>query len=167
MINQLTNQSTNQLPAQDSFNKVRAQGLREAYRAATIENLHDSPRIARDIDYVKARLPKDMMTSDDEVRVPFSKDGLKVALLNAERYADRNVQRQLKAGGVKVPEQWEAAIERPREPEPQQQQQGDAGAEVDYAALIRQIDGMDPAAFKDLDLDQLIKQYDRVPARSS
>ncbi len=37
-----------------------------------------------------------------EVRLPFSKDGLKMALLNAERYADRNVERFVKSGQVGV-----------------------------------------------------------------
>ncbi len=36
------------------------------------------------------------------MRLPFSRDGLRMALLNAERYAERNVQRRVKAGKVKV-----------------------------------------------------------------
>lgn len=38
---------------------------------------------------------------------PRSRDGLKVALLNAERYAERAVQRRVASGRVKVPERWE------------------------------------------------------------
>lgn len=37
-----------------------------------------------------------------QVRLPFTKEGLRMALLNAERYSDRNVERHFKAGRVAV-----------------------------------------------------------------
>ena len=50
----------------------------------------------------KARLAPGMLTEKGEVRLPMSKAGLHMALLNAERYAGRNVERQLKAGKIEV-----------------------------------------------------------------
>lgn len=41
------------------------------------------------------------MDSGESVRLPMSSEGLRMALLNAERYAERNVQRQVKAGKVR------------------------------------------------------------------
>lgn len=103
-----------------------------------------------------------MLILDDlntlQMRLPFSKEGLKLALLNAERYAERNVQRQVKAGGVALPEQWERSLEAGAAQQQQQEAQR-WPAEVDYAALIRQIDRMDADSFKDVDLDSLMEKF--------
>lgn len=54
--------------AQDAFNKVRAEGLRDAYREARTSTLADSPRIAADIAAAKERMPKQMLAEDDQAR---------------------------------------------------------------------------------------------------
>lgn len=64
------------------------------------------------------------------MRLPFSKHGLKLAMLNAERYAERNVQRHITAKKVEVPERWKQQAESvPALP----------AAVVDFEALIRQV----------------------------
>ena len=50
---------------------------------------------------LQEQVPKEMLVDGGEaVRLPMSPAGLRMALLNAEQYADRNVQRQFKAGKV-------------------------------------------------------------------
>lgn len=85
-----------------------------------------------------------------------------VALLNAERFADRNIERQVKAGKIAIP-RVTASEEQQQESKPAQQQEQDAvrnaAGDIDYEALIRAIDRMDPAEFASADMDSLLAQY--------
>ena len=46
------------------------------------------------------RLAEGLMTPEGEVRLPFSREGIRQAVLNAERFAGRNVRRALEAKEV-------------------------------------------------------------------
>jgi len=152
----------------ESFKKAVSQELRESYRE-TSQAMRGSPaQVQRDMAHLKGSLPADMIISGDngeeQVRIPFSKEGLKLAVLNAERYAGRNVQRHVATKRVTVPERWQqeaAAV-----------QAGEAAAAgaaagavpagvVDFDALIRQVEAMDESAFSGVDLDKLVQQYTR------
>ena len=90
-----------------------------------------------------------------QVRLPFSKEGLKVALLNAERYAERNVQRHLTANKVAVPDRWRKEIEAmPRPP-------ASEGGPIDFDSLVRQVEQMSAEEFSKADIDSLVKQHSR------
>ncbi|KAG2440735.1 hypothetical protein HXX76_003592 [Chlamydomonas incerta] len=141
----------------DSFRKVMTQDLRAAYRDTSSKLLKNSSRNLEQIEEFKDRLPEDMLTEDGEIRLPFSRDGVKLAILNAERYADRNIARQVAANKVSVPDKWRAAYAA-RAPAP-----AAPAADVDYDALIRAVEAMDEKAFATTDLDKLVEQY-RVPA---
>lgn len=51
---------------------------------------------------MRSVLPEQMLTEDGDVRLPFSKAGLKMAVLHSERFSRRNVQRHVDSGTVKV-----------------------------------------------------------------
>ncbi|KAG2441988.1 hypothetical protein HYH02_009781 [Chlamydomonas schloesseri] len=140
----------------DSFRKVMTQDLRAAYRDTSSKLLKNSSRNSQQIEEFKDRLPDDMVTENDEIRLPFSRDGVKLAILNAERYADRNIARQVAANKVSVPDKWRAAYAERAPAAPAQ-------SEVDYDALIRAVEAMDEKAFATADLDQLVDKF-RVPA---
>lgn len=92
---------------------MRAQALRDSYRETAKKVLSSSPKVKTELDALRQRLPDQALTDNgDSLRLPFSRDGLKMALLNAERYADRNVRRQLKAERVKMPDSWKAEIDK-------------------------------------------------------
>eukprot|EP00877_Chromochloris_zofingiensis_P007811 jgi/Chrzof1/3283/Cz12g19140.t1 len=136
----------------DQFKKVRAQALRDSYRETAKKVLSSSPKVKTELDALRQRLPDQALTDNgDSLRLPFSRDGLKMALLNAERYADRNVRRQLKAERVKMPDSWKAEIDKAPHAPPE--------PKVDYAALVSAVEAMDPSKFAELDLDQLVHQY--------
>jgi hypothetical protein len=86
-----------------------------------------------------------------QVRLPFSKEGLKVALLNAERYADRNVERQIAAKKVEIPERWKKEIEElPRAP---------TTPGIDFDSLIKQVEMMSADEFSKTDIDALLEKH--------
>ena len=86
-----------------------------------------------------------------QVRLPFSKDGLKIAMLNAERYAERNVQRHVQAGKATVPPTWKKDIESVRQER----------TEVDFDRLIQMVDAMSEEEFAKADVGQLVERYSR------
>lgn len=145
----------------DSFRKVVAQDYRAAHRETASKLLGSAPQTAQKLAGFVERLEPDVLVGgkDDpasaEVRLPFSKDGLKMALLNAERYADRNVERFVKSGQVAVPDNWRETIAK-----------NTAGAppptEVDYDALLRRVEAMGEQEFLATDLDKLVEQF-KVP----
>jgi len=139
---------------QDSMKKVRAQELRQSYRETAQQVFGDSPEVAADLAALRKNLPEGALVDDGEnLRLPFTAEGLKVALLNAERYAERNVARQIKSERVKVPDNIKAEIEAMPEGQPEPQ--------VDYKALVSAVEAMSPEQFDAMDLDQLITQYSR------
>lgn len=77
--------------------------------------LRRAPQPCRTRACVRARQcpppPAAAVAAPAQVRLPFSREGLRVAQLNAERYAQRNIDRHVRAGKVKVPARWEAEIE--------------------------------------------------------
>ncbi|GIL60686.1 hypothetical protein Vafri_15214 [Volvox africanus] len=144
----------------DSFRKVVSQGLREAYRETTQKLLANSERNKQQLETFTERLGEGMLTADGEVRLPFSREGIRIAVLNAERYAERNVRRQVEAKEVEVPDAWRKTIQR----------QAAEAAEtapavptaVDYDALIRRVEAMGDKEFAGVDLDKLVEEF-RVP----
>jgi hypothetical protein len=160
----------------DSFRSARAQALRAAYSDASDKaEAQDPDRFAPagGWDAAAERLKKGLPPAfvgegegrDLQLRMPFSPDALKMALLYAERhYSRRAVERQLKAERVKVPERWEQQIEelggedeRARAALPLEKKL--TVEQVDYKALVAKVDEMDPDAFSELDLDALIAEY--------
>ena len=99
-------------------------------------------------------LPVSFFCLSPQVRLPFSREGLKLAVLNAERYAGRNVQRHVSSGKVVVPDRWKQEIA--AEPELQT-----SGGGIDYDALIRRVEAMDANEFVGLDMDKLVSQYSK------
>ncbi|KAF6260078.1 inactive subunit of chloroplast ClpP complex [Scenedesmus sp. NREL 46B-D3] len=140
----------------DQFKKVRAQQLRECYREAARKIKPNTSTYEADMQRARETFPSEALADGgDSVQVPFTGDGLKLALLNAERYAERNVQRQLNSRRVKLPESWEADFAKLPKTEPKQ------GGEVDYKALVSAVEKMSAEQFQQLDLDQLVTQYSR------
>lgn len=138
----------------NSFKKVLAQELRDSYRETRQKVYQHSEKMQEEMQALKDQLPEDMITSDDMVRLPFTKEGLKMAVLNAEQYGRRNVERRLKSKKVEVPEKWRRDLDK-------MPAKNDEELEVDYGALIRDLEGMDPASFHAMDLDELVKKYTR------
>ena len=91
---------------------------------------------------------------EDQVRLPFSKEGLKIALLNAERYAERNVQRHVAANKVSVPDRWREEI-KAMPPSPP------ASGPIDFDSLVRQVEMMSAEEFAKADIDSLVKLHSR------
>eukprot|EP00882_Tetradesmus_deserticola_P020769 GHRQ01022442.1.p1 GENE.GHRQ01022442.1~~GHRQ01022442.1.p1 ORF type:complete len:194 (+),score=87.53 GHRQ01022442.1:67-648(+) len=105
----------------DQFKKVRAQQLRECYREAARKIKPNTSTYEADMQRARETFPAEALADGgDSVQVPFTADGLKLALLNAERYAERNVQRQLDSRRVKLPESWEADFAKLPKSEPKQ-----------------------------------------------
>ncbi|GFR51883.1 hypothetical protein Agub_g14362 [Astrephomene gubernaculifera] len=155
----------------DSFRKVAAQDLRAAYRETAQQLLSGSARNKEQVAGLASRLPPEMLVQGGsaeeeqvEVRLPFSREGLRLAVLNAERFAERNVQRHVRAQQVAVPDNWRASIE--------QQAAASVGAAaggkeekavaVDYDALMARVEAMGEAEFAATDLDALVEQF-KVP----
>ncbi|KAG2496818.1 hypothetical protein HYH03_005224 [Edaphochlamys debaryana] len=143
----------------DSFRKVVAQDLRDAYREIAPKVLRpDSPKTKEQLAAFAERASPDLLTESGEVRLPFSREGLRLAVLNAERFSERNVQRFVRAGEATVPDNWKATIAKqaaaaaPEAPEA-----------VDYDALIRRVEAMPESEFAATDLDKLMEQF-RVKA---
>lgn len=140
----------------DSFKKVVGQELRESFRDTRQKLLSNSKMAKQSVEQLKQILPKEMVITgdngEDQVRLPFSKEGLKLALLNAERYADRNVQRHVAASHAEVPENWQAEIASA----PEQTMD-----EVDYDRLIQMVEGMSAEDFARADIGQLVEQHSR------
>ncbi|EFJ48165.1 hypothetical protein VOLCADRAFT_74777 [Volvox carteri f. nagariensis] len=144
----------------DSFRKVVAQNLRNAYRETSQKLLANSEQNKEQLATFTERLGEDLLTADGEVRLPFSREGIRMAVLNAERYAERNVRRQVEAKEVAVPDNWRDTIQRQAaEAAPS----ASVPTAVDYDALIRRVEAMGDQEFAGVDLDQLVEQF-RVPA---
>lgn len=71
----------------------------------------------------------------------------------ALRYADRNVERHVKAGKVVIPPEVQAVIDAAPEVAP--------APEVDYRALVAAVQAMTPDQFDDIDLDALLATHAR------
>ncbi|GLC52457.1 hypothetical protein PLESTB_000631200 [Pleodorina starrii] len=149
-----------QYALKDSFRKVVAQDLRDAYRETGQKLLAQSERNKEQLAALTERLGEGMLTAEGEVRLPFSREGIRMAVLNAERYAERSVRRQVEAKEVSVPDNWRASIQRIASEAPPPPS---TPTEVDYDALIRRVEAMGDAEFAGTDLDQLLEQF-RVPA---
>lgn len=76
--------------------------MRAAYRATAQRLTSGTKAVQGAAEELRRRLPADMVTPEGEVLLPMSREGIRVAVLNAERYADRAVERQVKAGRVQV-----------------------------------------------------------------
>lgn len=145
----------------DSFRKARAQQLRDSYRDAA-QKVQPADAIAPMLDKLRDALPEQALVDGGKnMRLPFSRDGLKMALLNAERYAESSVERQVKAGRVSAPAAWKAKVDslptaaavRAKSPSPL------VSKDVDYRALVAAVEAMDPSEFASLDLDALASRY--------
>lgn len=140
----------------DGFKKVVGEELRDSFRDASRKLLSKSKKNEEDLAAAQAMMPQEMVISGDngeaQVRIPFSKQGLKLALLNAERYSEKSVQRHLAAKKVEVPDSWKQEIASiPTEP----------AAEVDFDSLIKQVESMSAEEFAKADMDALLKSYSR------
>eukprot|EP00879_Flechtneria_rotunda_P014533 GHRR01015188.1.p1 GENE.GHRR01015188.1~~GHRR01015188.1.p1 ORF type:complete len:168 (+),score=50.95 GHRR01015188.1:610-1113(+) len=134
--------------------QARAQELRGSYREVARKIKGNSSVFSKEMDELCDIFPQQALTDDGQsVELPFTPEALKLALLNAERYAERQVQRQLKTQRVQLPPAWQDEISKhnqsPREPE------------VDYKALVAAVERMPPDQFEQLDMDQLLAQYSR------
>eukprot|EP00798_Chlamydomonas_sp_ICE-L_P031488 gene31488-6674_t len=87
---------------------------------------------------------------EDQVRLPLNKNGLKLAVLNSERYGAHNVRRHLAAGKVVVPQRWKDEMNSVAQP---------PSGDTDYTALMRKIEEMDIAEFANTDVDKLVQQF--------
>lgn len=148
----------------DSFRKVRAQELRDSYRAAAQE-VEPSEAIAPRLERLRQQLPQDALVDGGKaMRLPFSREGLKMALLNAERFAEKSVQRQVDAGRVKMPKSWEATLEElPTADKVRASSKSPiVRGEVDYRALVAAVEKMDPSEFVGLDIDELAAKIGRA-----
>lgn len=132
--------------------KVRVQEFRRSSRDVRKGLLSRSSAVKKSIEQIRSKLPPEAMVSEDEIRLPFSATGLKAAVLNAERYGDRNVERHIKSGAVTIPEDWQARLDQlPDEPVP----------EIDYDGLYKALEALDVDAVEKLDLDELYAKYTR------
>lgn len=149
------------LNMKESFRKVRAQQLRDSYRDAAAKATPKEAVTARLGKLRSALPPAALVDGGDSMRLPFSREGLKMALLNAERYAPRSVARQAAAGRADLPSGWRAEIDAMR-PEARVRQEAASpfvSKEVDYSALVAAVDAMAPEDFAALDLDKLALKY--------
>lgn len=140
----------------DSFKKVVGQEVRASYREAKQGLLSKSKMGQQSVEQLKKHLPEEMIISgedgEDQVRLPFSKQGLKLALLNAERYAERNVQRHVSSSKVAVPERWKKDIATlPEGP----------SSEVNFDSLIQMVEAMSAEEFEKADVGKLVEQCSR------
>lgn len=166
----------------DSFRAARAQALREAYRDVTSKALEatDAPGAWEERAAVlKEKLPPDAFMPgggdgrDLTLRLPFTREALRLSILQAEqRYSRRAVERQLKAGRVKVPERWQQEIEA-LSAEDEAELAASVPAEkrltieqVDFKALVGKVDAMGEEEFASVDLDALIAEYAKPGALS-
>jgi hypothetical protein len=68
--------------------QVRAQQLRECYREAARKIKPNTSSYEADMQRARETFPAEALADGgDSVQVPFTADGLKLALLNAERWA--------------------------------------------------------------------------------
>lgn len=156
----------------DSFRKVVSRKVRDSYRDAAANMAAAGPAGAKAAGVAPAEqlwsvLPAELLSEDGRVRLPLSPAGLKMAVLNAEQYAGRVAQRMVKAGKVKLPKKWEKELDdagaKPGLPTNMDRLSPSAApappSRIDYAALIRSVDKMDPAEFSGLDLDKFVQQF--------
>lgn len=146
-----------QYALKDHFRKSTARAVRDTYRTAAQELLGANKGALQELEQgARERLPADMLTEEGEVRLPFSRQGLKAAILNSERYARRSVERQMRSGKVQVPAEWTEELV-----EIEAKLAADAVHEpaVDYAELIRRIEVMDAQEFAQMDVSALVSQY--------
>ena len=148
----------------DSFKKVLGQDLRDSYREVSERVLGKSRRGKEALAAFKEHIPRELVVSgedgEEQVRLPFTKKGLKMALLNAERYADRNVQRHVSANKVVVPERWKQEVEDATSGS--SEGQGDGLPGIDFDALIAQVDAMSAEEFASASMDTLVDKYTRI-----
>lgn len=152
------------LNMKESFRKVRAQQLRDSYRGAA-EAVTPPAAVAARLEGLRSKLPGAALVDGGEaMRLPFSREGLKMALLNAERFAERSVKRQVAAGRVgELPSGWRARIDemapeakvRAASPSPFVSKQG----AVDYRGLVAAVEAMGADEFASLDLDALAAKF--------
>lgn len=147
----------------DSFKKVVGQELRSSFRDSAEQLLGRSTAAKAASDTLSGALPAEMVVTDDsgqeQVRLPFNREGLKLAVLNAERYAERNVQRHVAAKRVELPDNWRADIDDAARAATSDGQP--APAVVDFDALIRQVEAMSADDFAKTDMAKLVDQYSR------
>jgi hypothetical protein len=174
----------------DSFRSARAQALRDAYRDVAQkadEALAEPDRWEKEAQKLREKLPAEAFfeaenaaaLSPEEaakqlnLRLPFSRGALKMALLHAEaRYSRRAVERQLKAGRVKLSERWQEQIEelgaeQEAEVSAMPQQERLTIEQVDFKSLVGKVDAMDAREFAEMDLDALIAEYAKGSASAS
>lgn len=138
---------------QDQFRKVRAQELRSCYREAAKNIRSASSSFSSDMERVRSIFPQQALADGgSSVDLPFTPEGLKMAILNSETYADRQVKRQMSSKRVKLPSSWEAEFA--KHPTDSQQE-----PHVDYKSLVKAVEAMGPEEFSKLDLDKLLAQY--------
>ncbi|KAG1656532.1 hypothetical protein FOA52_005558 [Chlamydomonas sp. UWO 241] len=147
----------------DSFKKVVGQELRDSFRETRRELLSRSSKTSDQLAALKDAFPKEMVISgedgEDEVRLPFSKAGLKLALLNAERYAQRNVTRHVSSKRVTLPDAWVEDIAGASKAAAADGMPAPSG--VDFDALIRQVEAMSADEFNGTDMAKLVKEASR------
>lgn len=142
----------------DSFKKVLGQDLRDSYREVSERVLGRSRRAKETMAKFREQVPQELVVSgedgEEQVRLPFTKKGLKMALLNAERYAERNVQRHMSSNKVQVPERWAREIEAASA--------GSLAGEppgIDFDALIAQVDAMSADEFQRTSMESLVDKF--------
>jgi ATP-dependent Clp endopeptidase proteolytic subunit ClpP len=143
----------------DSFKKVIGQDLRDSYREVSEKVLGRSRRGQEAMARFKGQVPQELVVTgedgEEQVRLPFTKKGLKMALLNAERYAERNVQRHVESSKVQVPERWAKEVEEATsKTSSSRDPQG-----IDFDALIAQVDAMSAEEFSRTSMDALVDKH--------
>ncbi|KAL6753453.1 ClpP/crotonase-like domain-containing protein [Haematococcus lacustris] len=126
----------------DCYKKETTREVRRVHRERMVHCLSGTRLEAKALEGIRERAGEAYIPETDEVRLPFNYEGLKLAVLNAERFADRNIQRHVDAGMVSMPDTWtkqlaemeaEAAKEEEEEDEEEGGQAGTAvvGQEVE------------------------------------
>lgn len=134
--------------------KAFASEWRDSIREGAERFYSKTKKNRAEIEMLRQLLPPETLDEDDMVRLPMTEKGLKLALLNAERFAANNIERRKFAGQIQIPANWKEGSEWAAKMEEEF-----PPAKVDYDALMQRVDELSPEEFKNLDLDTLIAQY--------
>lgn len=134
--------------------KAFASEWRDCIREGAQRFYSKTQRNARQLEMIRKALDPTMIDDKDMVRLPITAQGLRMAVLNAERYAEINIERRKKAGLIEMPDTWAANSEALGQVETR------AGeVEVDYDAIMRMLDAMSPDELAGVNVEDLIAEH--------
>lgn len=148
-----------QYALKESSKRVIALDVRNAYRETKMQlnrTKFGQADKERNLERVDKRLRVVGRDGKPAVLLPFSRKGLKMAILNSERYVDKVVERRVKAGIVELPESWIKEIDEYGALHADSTNEG-----IDFDALVAKVDSMSAEEFSSSDMDQLIQDHIR------